>query len=133
MFYDVAIVCPWPVGGGPGGYYRLPGRCFSADLLGIMTVLFMGLGWVLRQRTLALERAGAKFNRMRDDSRNWRCCWSSVIRSCWKSRIMRYAWRLNERNRIAREIHDRGAYALRSILQVGALMALHRAAAQQGA
>ena len=127
VFYDVAIVCPWPVGVALGTL-SLAGPLFSADLLGIMTVLFMGLGWVLRQRTLALERAGAKFNRMRDDSRELALLLEQRNKELLEKQDyeIRLAT-LNERNRIAREIHDHVGHMLsRSILQVGALMALHR-------
>lgn len=93
-----------------------------------MLALSLGLSLLLRQRTRSLTAMRADLLRSRDESRE------AALRLEEKNRGLMekqdYEIRLatlGERNRIAREIHDNVGHMLsRSILQVGALMAVNR-------
>lgn len=127
VYYDAFYSCPpylYALGVVPLflGFSTLPVAC------NIMVFLFLAVSYALSYRTRTLENSQAKYRELRDQS--WET--SLYLESKNKDLMEKQDYEirlatLNERNRIAREIHDNVGHMLsRSILQVGALMAVCR-------
>lgn len=125
VYYDAFYSCPpylYALGVVPLvlGFSTLPLSC------NVMIFLFLAVSYVLSYRTRRMEHTQSKFRSLRDQS--WET--SLYLESKNKDLMEKQDYEirlatLNERNRIAREIHDNVGHMLsRSILQVGALMAL---------
>lgn len=90
----------------------------------LIVALFMLLAYFLRQRTKTLKHTQTELVRLRDSSQEF----SLLLQQKNKELIEKQDYEvrlatLNERNRIAREIHDHVGHLLsRSILQIGALI-----------
>ncbi|MFY9134279.1 MAG: histidine kinase, partial [Bacillota bacterium] len=90
----------------------------------MMIAVLMAVAYVLAQRTAALDLSQTEAKRLRDNSYEMAMLLRQKNRELIEKRDyeIRLAT-LNERGRIAREIHDHVGHLLsRSILQVGALM-----------
>lgn len=90
--------------------------------------LYTGLSALLKLRTLALSRSRRDYKDLTDNAKEI----SLHLEQKNKELLEKQDYEiqvatLNERNRIAREIHDSVGHLLsRSILQLGALKAVHR-------
>jgi signal transduction histidine kinase len=97
-------------------------------------VMCMGIAVVWGYRTRQHEQMRADFIKLRDDSTELRL----VMQSRQKELLEKQDYEihlatLQERNRIAREIHDHVGHMLtRSILQMGALLTIHKEEPLQG-
>ena len=90
----------------------------------LMIAALMAVAYVLAQRTAAIERSQIEAKQLRDNSYEMTMLLTQKHRELLEKQDyeVRLAT-LNERGRIAREIHDHVGHLLsRSILQVGALM-----------
>lgn len=94
----------------------------------VLNLLFIGVSYFLYKRSTTLESLHAEYLKMRDSSKEAALELESKNKDLMEKQDyeVRLAT-LDERNRIAREIHDNVGHMLsRSILQVGALMALNK-------
>ncbi len=90
----------------------------------LIVILLLAVAYFLQQRTSQLMRTRTELIRLRDSSQEASLLLQHQNRELMEKQDyeVRLA-KLNERNRIAREIHDHVGHLLsRSILQVGALM-----------
>lgn len=128
IFYDVYPLCHplfYPAGLLPLIY----GMKNSPHLsLLLQLVLLLGISFLLRHRAISLETLKEESKKIRDTSREL----SLLLERRNKDLMEKQEYEiqlatLNERNRIAREIHDNVGHMLsRSILQVGALIAINQ-------
>lgn len=91
-------------------------------------LLFLGISLVLRLRTVTLTTMRGRYRTLRDSTKEFSLQLERKNKDLMEKQDyeIRLAT-LNERNRIAREIHDNVGHLLSSsILQVGALMAVNR-------
>ncbi len=95
-------------------------------VINISLVMFVGVTYLLKYRTSALEKTKAEYIKLRDTTKEL----STTLERKNKELLDKQEYEinlatLNERNRIAREIHDNVGHLLSSsILQIGALLAL---------
>lgn len=91
-------------------------------------VLLMLLAWLLRSRGLSLEKALQTVNTLLDSNREKTILFEQKNKELLEKQDYEINLAtLNERNRIAREIHDHVGHLLtRAILQVGALQTICR-------
>lgn len=103
-------------------YLLLNASPFTFTLL-----LFCAVSFLLSYRTGHLLMLSEKFKRMRDDSHELNIMLENKNKDLLEKQDYEiHLATLNERNRIAREIHDHVGHMLsRSILQVGALIAVN--------
>ncbi len=94
----------------------------------VFIVLFAALSWFLNQRTGSLEKARREFISLRDSTKELSLRLEDKNRELLEKQDYEVNLAtLNERNRIARDIHDSIGHILsNSILQTGALMATCR-------
>jgi signal transduction histidine kinase len=91
----------------------------------IVTALFIALSYLIKLRTVSLEKIRSKYIALRDTTKEF----SLQLESKNKELMEKQDYEinlatLNERNRIARDIHDSVGHILsNSILQTGAMMA----------
>lgn len=112
---------PWTVSLLAYAGMQEPGNFFA-------TLLFCGAGYLLCVRTAAYEKALGAYFQMQDTTREQALYLEKKNRELLDKQDyeVRLAT-LNERNRIAREIHDNVGHLLtRSILQLGAMTVVHR-------
>jgi len=89
---------------------------------------FMSAAYVLKNRTVALENMEKEYHTLRDNMKEI----SLQLERQNKELLDKQDYEINlatvtERNRIARDIHDNVGHLLsRSILQIGALLAVHK-------
>lgn len=94
----------------------------------VFIIFFAGLSWLLKKRTLALEKFQDDYIALRDSAKEF----SMILEGKNKELIEKQdnevnLATLNERNRIARDIHDTVGHLLtNAILQTGALLAVCR-------
>jgi len=104
--------------------------CFaglSADRAAIVIAL-IAVAWLLRSRSATIEHGHMELKKLRDNSQELAMSLTEKHRELLQKQDyeVRLAM-LNERGRIAREIHDHVGHLLsRSILQVGALLATQK-------
>ena len=91
-------------------------------------LLFTGLSALLKLRTLSLERSRQAYQNLTDNAKEVSLRLEQKNQDLLEKQDYEIqVATLNERNRIAREIHDSVGHLLsRSILQLGALMAVYR-------
>ncbi|MGI5882890.1 MAG: sensor histidine kinase, partial [Dethiobacteria bacterium] len=104
--------------------------CFLGNPINksLMTAALIAVSFLLAHRTYAVEQAKEEARQLRDDSYEMSLLFKEKNREliAKQNYELRLAT-LNERGRIAREIHDHVGHLLsRSILQVGAFMAINR-------
>lgn len=104
--------------------------CFAGLSAGraAIVVALIAVAWLLRSRFAAVERGQMELKRLRDNSHELAISLTEKNRELLQKQDyeVRLAT-LNERSRIAREIHDHVGHLLsRSILQVGALLATRK-------
>ena len=104
--------------------------CFAGLSAGraAIVVALIAVAWLLRSRFAAVERGQMELKRLRDNSHELAMLLTEKHRELLQKQDyeVRLAM-LNERGRIAREIHDHVGHLLsRSILQVGALLATQK-------
>lgn len=106
----------------------LPGFAVRRDLKGFLTSgLFCSVACLLSLRTAAYERAVGAYFRMQDSTREQALYLEKKNRKLMEKQDyeVRLAT-LDERNRIAREIHDNVGHLLtRALLQISAMMVVH--------
>ena len=127
IFYDLMLFkLPWlwlfaflPVAINSG---RLPAIAI------ITTVLFIGIAWLIKRRTKALSDVKSEYAELRDNTKELSLQLENKNKELMEKQDYEIKLAtLNERNRIAREIHDSTGHALSSsILQIGALMAISK-------
>ncbi|MCI8550849.1 MAG: sensor histidine kinase [Lachnospiraceae bacterium] len=109
--------------------FSMPGFAIRRDLSGFLTtLLFCAMACLLSVRTAAHERALGAYFRMQDSTREQALYLEKKNRELMEKQDyeVRLAT-LDERNRIAREIHDNVGHLLtRSLLQISAMMVVHR-------
>lgn len=100
---------------------------YSSTLV-VMTILFLILSYLLKYRTLSFNNMQSEFTKYRDNSKEF-----SIVLEKKNSELMEKqdyeinVATLNERNRIAMEIHDNVGHLLsRCLLQIGAIMAINK-------
>lgn len=97
-------------------------------IIGLLLFLLIGAAGLMRYRTLSLEKIKREYTLLRDTSKEF----SLQLENKNKELMEKQDYEvnlatLNERNRIAREIHDSVGHLLTSsILQIGALMSVCR-------
>lgn len=127
LFYDVALEKPrWlllflvvPL------FLLMRAQHFSALF---SMLLFLSVAFLLRMRTTSLLRTQAEYRTLRDSTKEFSLRLENKNKDLMEKQDyeIRLAT-LNERNRIAREIHDNVGHLLSSsILQVGALQAVNQ-------
>ncbi len=126
LFYDfIYYECPFICFISIWGFYQFfisYSRVYSVFLLGMVLISIL-----LPRRTKDLLKLEKEFKRLRDDSMERTLLLQAQYKAVLESQEyqIHYAT-LQERNRIAREIHDNVGHMLsRSILQVGALLAIN--------
>lgn len=91
----------------------------------VLIVLFIGLSYLMRRRSILLEKTKSEYIALRDTTKEF----SLLLENKNKELMEKQDYEinlatLNERNRIARDIHDSVGHTLsNAILQTGALMA----------
>lgn len=97
-----------------------------SDVMMVMLVLLLGFAAILKRRTDAQLKLVAKFYELRDSSREMALVLKRQNKELMEKQDDRISLAtLNERNRIAREIHDNVGHLLSSaLLQMGALLAV---------
>ena len=128
--YDLAASGKRALWAAGAGVTACAARCvLSGNALFLLNVLLLGgLAWYLRDATEKTEGMRRKYHRLSDLSRESSMDMEKRNRELAEKRgyEVRLAT-LNERNRIAREIHDNVGHMLTSaILQVGALSVVNR-------
>lgn len=136
VFYDVFFYCRPPFfAAAPLALLASEGALSSGRYRTALELLFLGVSYFLFLRGTKLDRLREEYLRMRDSSKEAALALESKNRELLEKQDyeIRLAT-LGERNRIAREIHDNVGHLLsRSLLQVGALMAVNRDEAVGGA
>ncbi len=101
------------------GYANLPLDKF------LFTVMFLGLSYLLKRRTNELERQKTEYLSLRDTAKEFSIRLESKNKELLEKQDYEiHLATLNERNRIARDIHDNIGHILsNTILQTGALLA----------
>lgn len=100
----------------------------SSGAFNALTLLFLGLSFLLNRRSALLSSIRSEYLELRDTSKEL----SIKLEKKNKDLLEKQDYEinlatLNERNRIAREIHDNVGHMLsRSLLQVGALLAINK-------
>jgi signal transduction histidine kinase len=98
------------------------------EAAGVLLLVFVGIAYFLKRRTLSLEKIKKDYILLQDNARET----ALQLEKRNKNLMEKQDYELNlatltERNRIARDIHDNVGHMLsRSILQTGALMAVTR-------
>lgn len=102
------------------------GQTDHIDALMAMPAILLMLAWVMKKRTTAHLALQQSYNLLRDTSREMALTLERQNRELLDSQDERIGLAtLNERNRIAREIHDNVGHLLSSsLLQMGALLAV---------
>jgi signal transduction histidine kinase len=102
--------------------------CTTSFAAAVEAAVLLAAGILLRCRSHALKEARAERNHLRDDAKELSLKLERQNRELLQQQDARISYAtLNERNRIAREIHDSVGHLLSSsILQVGALLAITR-------
>lgn len=97
-----------------------------SDVMMVMLVLLMGFAAILKRRTDAQQRLLANFYDLRDSSREMALVLKRQNQELLEKQDDRISLAtLDERNRIAREIHDNVGHLLSSsLLQMGAILAV---------
>lgn len=131
IFYDCATERRgWLVGlSAPVYLFLFHGENGTQAVYGsLLWLCILALAAVLGLRTLKKERLERELIRLRDSSTELNMVLHEKNKALLEKQDYEiYLATLRERNRIAREIHDNVGHMLsRSILQVGALLALHR-------
>ncbi|MEG0378943.1 MAG: sensor histidine kinase, partial [Eubacterium sp.] len=99
-----------------------------SQTMDIVLFILIGLSWLLKRNVLLMEKLHHEYTKLRDTTRE------KALQLEFKNKDLMEKQdyevnlaTLNERNRIAREIHDNVGHMLtRSILQVGALMSIYK-------
>lgn len=104
--------------------------CFASVSVGRAAIVLalIAAAWLLRSKSAAIEQLQMELKRLRDNSHGLAISLTEKNRELLQKQNyeVRLAM-LNERGRIAREIHDHVGHLLsRSILQVGALLATRK-------
>ncbi|MDF2939006.1 MAG: two-component sensor histidine kinase [Paenibacillaceae bacterium] len=97
-----------------------------SDIMMVMLVLLLGFAVILKRRTDAQLKLLASFYELRDSSREMALILKRQNQELMEKQDDRVSLAtLNERNRIAREIHDNVGHLLSSsLLQMGAMLAV---------
>lgn len=132
VYYDTLAEMRPP---GPGRWFITTAAgalliCFLSNPVNksLMIAALMAVSFLLADRTRAVEQAKEEARQLRDDSHEMSLLYKEknrelIAKQDYEIRLAT----LNERGRIAREIHDHVGHLLsRSILQVGAFMAINR-------
>lgn len=115
------------------GLFFLAGTALVVNLkslpfnIGLILIILFGLSGLLRRNEELVNRLNRDYRTLRDTTRENAMLLESKNKDLMEKQDYEINLAtLNERNRIAREIHDNVGHLLsRSILQVGALMAIH--------
>ena len=96
--------------------------------LGVMLTVFLLLSYILKYRTLSFINIQSEYNKYKDNSRELSILLEKKNRDLMEKQDYEInVATLNERNRIAMEIHDNVGHLLsRCLLQIGALMAINK-------
>lgn len=94
----------------------------------LLVVLFAGLSWLTRRRTISLDKLTNEYIALRDSTKEFSILLESKNKELMeKQEYEIHLATLKERNRIARDIHDSVGHLLsNAILQTGALLAVCR-------
>lgn len=100
----------------------------TPPVVSILIVLFMGLAYFIKLRTATLIRLKNQYTQLRDDAKGLTLSLEKKNRELMDKHDYEVNLAtLNERNRIAREIHDNVGHLLSSsILQIGALLTISK-------
>ncbi len=99
----------------------------------VIIVLFTGLSYLMKRRTVLLEKIKSEYITLRDTTKEFSLRLESKNKELMEKQDYEvHLATLNERNRIARDIHDSVGHTLsNAILQTGALMATCRDEAER--